>query len=153
MDKCTLIPYMLQFYSFSTRPSPNGWRDAHNRAQIGWTTPPSGLYTQPDPPVLSTNGVYELHILVPHTSMKVTIAVHTYSIRFKQYASLTKLDTRRYGTFMSICRLLFSLKMRHTTEPQCSVVCVYVAGCRVVCMSVRLCRGSPVLLDNFHTKM
>ena len=107
---------------------PNGWRDAHTRAQIGWTTPPSGLYTQPGLAVLSTNGVYELHISVIYTFMKVAIAVHTYIIRFKQFAPLTKLDTRLYGAFMSICRHLFSMKIRHTTEPQCSVVCVYAAG-------------------------
>ena len=51
---------------------------------------------------------------------------------FKQYASLTKLSMSRYCPLTLIGCLLFSFEMRHTTEPWCSVVCVYTA---------RLCAG------------
>ena len=115
---------------------PKRRRDAHNRDQIGWSTPPSGLYTKPSPPVLSTSGVYELHTSVSYTSVKVVNTVHTYSIRFKQHASLTKLDKSRYWAFMSICHCCFHSNC--DTPPSGVCLC-----CRAVCRSVRLCRGSP----------
>ena len=125
----TPLSYICFGILFKYTTEPTRWRDAHNRAEIGWSTPPSGLYTQPNPPVLSTNGVYELHISVIHTSVDVVNTVHAYSTPFKQHASLTKLDKSRYWAFMSIVVCYFHSNVTHHRAAMLGGVCLC---CRVV---------------------
>ena len=123
---------MLQYFSFGTQPSLNGAEMHTTEPEIGWSTPPSRLCTPPSPHVLTTNGVYELHIGNLNISKSCRYTSHIQHTFFKQYASLTKLSMSGYCPLTLIGCLLFSFEMRHTTEPRCSVVCVYTA---------RLCAG------------
>ena len=107
--------------------------DAHNRARnrLEHTTEQAVHTTEPtcfdNKRCLRIAYIGNLNIF---KSCKYTSHIqHTF---FKQYVSLTKLSMSRYCPLTLIRCLLFSFEMRHTTEPWCSVVCVY---------SARLCAG------------
>ena len=68
------------------------FNSAHNRAEAGWSTPPSRRYTRPRPPVLSTNDVYELHISVIYISMDVVNTVAHVLYTFQTTCVMNKAD-------------------------------------------------------------
>ena len=101
--------------------------------EIGWSTPPSKAVHTTEPTCFVNKRYLRIAYignLNIYKSCKYTSHIqHTF---FKQYASLTKLSMSWYCPLTLVGCLLFSFEMRHTTEPRCSVVCVYTA---------RLCAG------------
>ena len=123
------IYYILQYFSFGTQPSLNGVDiSAHNRARnrLEHTTEQAVHTTEPtcfaNKRCLRIAYIGNLNI-----SKSCKCTSHTQHKFFKHYASLTKLSMSRYCPLTLIGCLLFSFEMRHTTEPRCSVVCVYTA--------------------------
>ena len=126
------ILYTLVFLIRHTTQPKRCW-DAHNRARnrLEYTTEQAVHTTEPacfvNKRCLRIAYIGKLNI-----SKSCRYTSHIQHTFFKQYASLTKLSMPRYCPLTLIGCLLFSFEMRHTTEPRCSVVCVYTA---------RLCAG------------
>ena len=130
-NKCAVY-YILQYFSFGTQPSLNG-AVAHNRAQnrLEHTTEQAVHTTEPTwfANKRCVRIAYIGNLSISKSCKYTSHILHTF---FKQYASLTTLSMSPYCPLTLIGCLLFSFEMRHTTEPRCSVVCVYTA---------RLCAG------------
>ena len=102
--------------------------DAHNRARnrLEHTTEQAVHTTEPtcfaNKRCLRIAYIGNLNI-----SKSCKYTSHIQNMFFKQYAPPTKLSMSGYCPLTLIGCLLFSFEMRHTTEPRCSVVCVYTA--------------------------